>query len=112
MRGGRKGIAAWRRNIIGQLIGATDDKRIYKAAKGFGAKTVYTSKGHRSGSDRLTEVTASIDAKIVVNIQADEPLIHSSMIDDVVDPLRKNSGIAMAAFPRHFRAVRSAMVAG
>ena len=81
---------------IEDLIIATDDKRIYKAAKGFGAKTVYTSKGHRSGSDRLTEVTASIDAKIVVNIQADEPLIHSSMIDDVVDPLRKNSGIAMA----------------
>ena len=79
---------------INELIIATDDKRIYNAAKGFGAKVVYTSKGHKSGSDRLTEATASIDAKIVVNIQADEPLIHPSMIDDVVgDLLKKKSGI-------------------
>ncbi len=74
---------------IEDLIIATDDKRIYNAAKGFGAKTIYTSKAHKSGSDRLTEVAASIDANIVVNIQADEPLLHPSMIDDVVSPLLK-----------------------
>lgn len=79
--------------FIEDLIIATDDKRIYNVAKGFGAKVVYTSKGHKSGSDRLTEVTASIDTKVVVNIQADEPLIHPSMIDDVVGPILKDSNI-------------------
>ncbi len=74
---------------IEDLMIATDDKRIYNAAKGFGAKVIYTSKAHKSGSDRLTEVAASIDTNIVVNIQADEPLIHPSMIDDVVSPLLK-----------------------
>ncbi|MFC1508168.1 3-deoxy-manno-octulosonate cytidylyltransferase [Candidatus Omnitrophota bacterium] len=83
---------------ISDLIIATDDKRIYNAAKGFGAKVVYTSKGHKSGSDRLTEATASIDAKIVVNIQADEPLIHPSMIDDVVGGLlNKKSDVGAAS---------------
>ncbi|NQT75566.1 MAG: 3-deoxy-manno-octulosonate cytidylyltransferase [Candidatus Omnitrophica bacterium] len=80
---------------IEDLIIATDDKRIYNACKGFGAKVSYTSKAHRSGSDRLTELASSIDAKVIVNIQADEPLIHPSMIDDVVSPLLKGKDIQM-----------------
>ncbi len=81
---------------IEDLIIATDDKRIYNAAKGFGANVIYTSKAHKSGSDRLTEAIASIDTQVVVNIQADEPLIHPSMIDDVVGPLLKSKDIQMA----------------
>lgn len=81
---------------IDELLVATDDKRIYNSAKGFGAKVIYTSKAHRSGSDRLTEVVSQFDAGIIVNIQADEPFIHPSMIDDVVSPLlRDNNSIQM-----------------
>lgn len=80
---------------IEDLIVATDDKRIYNVARGFGAKAIYTSKAHKSGSDRLTEVVSSIDTRIVVNIQADEPLIHPSMIDDVVGPLLRDKDIQM-----------------
>jgi len=80
---------------IEDLIIATDDKRIYNVAKGFGAKVIYTSKAHKSGSDRLTEVMSSIDTKVVVNIQADEPLLHSTMIDDVVGPILKDRSVQM-----------------
>ncbi|OIO34657.1 MAG: 3-deoxy-manno-octulosonate cytidylyltransferase [Candidatus Omnitrophica bacterium CG1_02_40_15] len=83
-------------NSINDLIIATDDKRIYNAAKGFGANVVYTSIAHKSGSDRLTEVAASIDTKIVVNIQADEPLLHYTMIDDVVEAILKDNTLVMA----------------
>ena len=86
---------AKRSRAIEDLIIATDDKRIYNAAKGFGAKVIYTSKAHKSGSDRLTEAVASIDTEIVVNIQADEPLVHPTMIDDVVGPLLKDKAIDM-----------------
>ncbi|MFC1666773.1 3-deoxy-manno-octulosonate cytidylyltransferase [Candidatus Omnitrophota bacterium] len=78
---------------IDDLIIATDDRRIYNCAKGFGAKVIYTSKAHKSGSDRLTEAVISIDTKVVVNIQADEPLVHPSMIDDVVVPILKDDTI-------------------
>lgn len=81
---------------IDDLIVATDDKRIYNIAKGFGANVVYTSVAHKSGSDRLTEVAASIDAKIIVNIQADEPLLHPSMIDDVTGAILKDKTLVMA----------------
>jgi len=80
---------------LDELIIATDDKRIYNVARGFGAKVVYTSRAHRSGSDRITEVVSSIDARIIVNIQADEPLLHPTMIDDVVLPLEKDSSLYM-----------------
>jgi len=81
---------------IDDLIIATDDKRIYNVAKGFGANVVYTAIAHKSGSDRLTEVAASIDAKIIVNIQADEPLLVPSMIDDVVGAILKDKTLVMA----------------
>ncbi|MFC1621497.1 3-deoxy-manno-octulosonate cytidylyltransferase [Candidatus Omnitrophota bacterium] len=81
---------------IEDLLIATDDKRIYNIAKGFGAKVIYTSKEHKSGSDRLTEAVSSIDANIVVNIQADEPLMHPAMIDDVVNSIQKDNTIQMA----------------
>ena len=81
---------------IEDLIIATDDKRIYNSAKGFGAKVVYTSKGHKSGSDRLTEVVSSVDTKVVVNIQADEPFIYPAMIDDVVSSILKDKDVHMA----------------
>lgn len=80
---------------IEDLIIATDDKSIYNSCKGFGAKVVYTSKAHKSGSDRLTEVVSAVDTKVVVNIQADEPLVHPSMIDDAVSPILKNKNIYM-----------------
>ena len=83
-------------NSIDDLIIATDDKRIYNVAKGFGANVVYTSTAHKSGSDRLTEVAASIDANIIVNIQADEPLLHPAMIDDVVGVILKDRTLVMS----------------
>ncbi len=88
---------------IDDLIIATDDKRIFNAVKGFGAKVTYTSKSHKSGSDRLTEAVSSIDAKVVVNIQADEPLVHPTMIDDVVDPVLKNDEIDLATLCHKIR---------
>ena len=95
-------------NSIGDLIIATDDKRIYNAAKGFGANVVYTSTAHKSGSDRLTEVAASIDAKIVVNIQADEPLLHPSMIDDVVGVILKDNTLVMSTLCHRIKNVAEA----
>jgi 3-deoxy-manno-octulosonate cytidylyltransferase (CMP-KDO synthetase) len=91
-------------NSIDDLIIATDDKRIYNVAKGFGANVVYTSIAHKSGSDRLTEVAASIDAKIIVNIQADEPLLNPSMIDDVAGAILKDNSLVMATLCHKIKA--------
>ena len=46
--------------------------------------TVFTSKGHESGTDRVAEVAGKIKCNIVVNIQGDEPNIDANLIDSLI----------------------------
>lgn len=70
--------------LLDDLVVATDDQRVMEAVKEFGGRVMLTAKEHKSGTDRLKEVVGPIDVKVVANIQADEPLIHPTMVDDVV----------------------------
>jgi 3-deoxy-manno-octulosonate cytidylyltransferase (CMP-KDO synthetase) len=70
-----------------EVIVATDDARIVAACAEFGARAVLTSAAHATGTDRIAEVAAKLDAEIVVNVQGDEPLIAGFVIDAVVDAL-------------------------
>lgn len=75
---------------IGEVIIATDDKRIVTVGEGFGAKVVMTSNEHRSGTDRLAEVARNSgfsEDDIVINVQGDEPLIPVSVIRQVGENL-------------------------
>lgn len=81
---------------LDDLLIACDDERIAEAAKRFGAKTVMTAKGHISGTDRLCEAVNPLEVKIVINIQADEPLIHPTMIDSVARTLLDDASLSMA----------------
>lgn len=66
---------------------ATDDDRIAAAVEAFGGTAIMTRADHVSGTDRLAEVAAALDAEIVVNVQGDEPLIAPEAIDAVVELL-------------------------
>lgn len=70
-----------------EVIVATDSELILERVETFGGKAVMTDKRHRSGTDRIAEVAIPLDADIIVNVQADEPLIRPEMIDDVIDVL-------------------------
>jgi len=82
--------------LLDDLIIACDDERVASVAKEFGANIVLTAKGHLSGTDRISEVVNPIDVKIVINIQADEPLINPIMIDNVAQALLDDQTLAMA----------------
>ena len=71
-------------HFIGDVIVATDSEEILDKVLSFGGRAVMTDKRHPSGTDRIAEVAASMDYEIVVNVQADEPLIRPQMIDDVI----------------------------
>lgn len=76
---------------------ATDDERIEKTAKAFGARVIMTRSDHPSGSDRLAEaVTHFPHAEIVLNVQGDEPLIDPRLVDQLAKALVDNGAIAMA----------------
>ncbi len=59
-------------------IVATDDVRIAKAARAFGAPVAMTSPAHRCGSERVAEVAAALPAEVevVLNVQGDEALLE------------------------------------
>jgi len=80
---------------------ATDDERIYKVARDFGARARMTRADHESGTDRVAEIaSAEEDAHIVVNIQGDEPLIDPAAIDAAILPLVHDSDIAMGTLKK------------
>jgi 3-deoxy-manno-octulosonate cytidylyltransferase (CMP-KDO synthetase) len=74
--------------FLSDVIVATDDERIFSAAKKF-CHVEMTSPNHPSGSDRIAEVAAKISCDAVVNIQGDEPMIDPAVIDSVAGALEK-----------------------
>jgi len=87
-------------HTLDELIIAADDDRIIKVVEEFGGKAVFTSKSHPSGTDRLREIANPLDVDIVVNIQADEPFLHHSMIDSLISTLRDDQEAVMASLMR------------
>ena len=73
--------------LADDVIVATDNETIFERVFTFGGKAIMTDKKHPSGTDRIAEVAASMDYDIIVNVQADEPLIRPEMIDDVITVL-------------------------
>ncbi len=55
---------------------ATDDERVADAARALGGECLLTSPDHPSGTDRLAEVMAQVEADIYINLQGDEPLVR------------------------------------
>ena len=91
---------ASRARYLTKVVIATDDERIVKAARGFGADVRMTLESHLSGTDRVAEVAASDSASIIVNIQGDEPLIDPGAIDTAVLAIDQEDDIYMATLKR------------
>jgi 3-deoxy-manno-octulosonate cytidylyltransferase (CMP-KDO synthetase) len=87
------------RYLTGVIV-ATDDQRVYEAARSFGAPVRMTRADHLSGTDRVAEVASAEEAAVVVNIQGDEPLIDPAAIDAAILPLFHDSGVVMATLKK------------
>lgn len=66
---------------LSRVLIATDDKRIERAAKSFGAEVAMTSPDHPNGTSRCAEVARKIPCDHVINIQGDEPDIDPATVD-------------------------------
>jgi 3-deoxy-manno-octulosonate cytidylyltransferase (CMP-KDO synthetase) len=87
-----------------QVIVATDDERIKKIARDFGADVCMTAAEHPSGTDRLAEVAALrnlSEDSIIVNLQGDEPLMPPPLVRQVAECLadQQDARIATLATP-------------
>lgn len=76
---------------IGPVVVATDSEPIAAAVQKAGGRAVMTGSDHASGSDRIFEALEIIDpageARIVVNVQGDFPMLEPADIKAVLVPL-------------------------
>jgi 3-deoxy-manno-octulosonate cytidylyltransferase (CMP-KDO synthetase) len=82
---------------VERVIVATDNQRIADVVTEFGGEARMTSSEHRSGTDRIAEVAAALDAPIVVNVQGDEPEIRPEQVEQVIQVLVEEPDAAMGA---------------
>ena len=69
---------------LDRIVVATDDERIAAHVEDFEGEVILTASSHKSGTDRIAEAANKLnlqDDGIVVNIQGDEPFIHSEDIN-------------------------------
>lgn len=87
-----------------EVVVATDDERIARIAREFGADVCLTDNRHRSGTERLAEVCRLRgwpQNRIVVNLQGDEPLMPPALIDQCAGLLEPD-GVEMATLASPF----------
>lgn len=85
---------------LGEVIVATDDPRIARAARGCGCAVRMTASRHTSGSERLAAALADLPCDVVVNLQGDEPLIDPDALRAVVRPFLDDPRLPMATLAR------------
>src|SRR5438128_2637060 len=79
-----------------EVIVATDDPRIIAAVQSCGGRAVLTRRNHPSGTDRVAEVAAGLDAEVVINLQGDEPLIDPATLDLLPELLTRDPDAELA----------------
>jgi 3-deoxy-manno-octulosonate cytidylyltransferase (CMP-KDO synthetase) len=72
--------------LLSDLLVATDSEEVVEACHAHHVPAVLTSSDHRSGTDRLWEVSRARMADVYVNIQGDEPLVTTGHIETLVRP--------------------------
>lgn len=75
---------------------ATDDKRIKEAAERFGAEVLMTSKKHKTGTERVAEAAKGKECDIILNIQADEPLISFRAINKLCASMLQDKNLKVS----------------
>jgi 3-deoxy-manno-octulosonate cytidylyltransferase (CMP-KDO synthetase) len=81
---------------LDELVIATDDERIAAAARDWGATVEMTSPDCASGTDRVAEVARRREwARIVLNLQGDEPELETGAVSRLVAAMRADDAIAM-----------------
>jgi 3-deoxy-D-manno-octulosonate cytidylyltransferase len=71
-------------NLFDEVMVVTDSEIIYNEIVSNGGKAVMSIAAHESGSDRIAEAIATMDADIVVNVQGDEPFVQKEPLEKLL----------------------------
>jgi len=74
--------------LLDEVIIATDSQEILDACSKHSCNARMTSEKHRSGTERVHEVSQSVGAEVYINVQGDEPMIRTEHIATLVELMK------------------------
>ncbi len=77
--------------LLDDVIVATDSEEIRKACREHEWKVQMTSTAHRSGTERVHEVSGREAADVYINVQGDEPLVCAEQIEGLLQVMKNES---------------------
>lgn len=96
--------AALGARTLDAVVVVTDHEGIALAAEAAGARAVVIQRKAASGTDRIAQLLAADrtcgEARIVVNVQGDEPLLEPAAIDAAVEALERDAEADIATLAR------------
>jgi 3-deoxy-manno-octulosonate cytidylyltransferase (CMP-KDO synthetase) len=78
-------------SALADVMVATDSEEILEACRKHSCNARMTSGKHRSGTERVHEISQSVGADVYLNVQGDEPMIRSAHIDALVGLMQDTS---------------------
>ena len=81
--------------LLEDVIIATDSEEIVEACRKHSCKARMTSSAHRSGTERVHEISQSVAAEVYINVQGDEPMIRADHIATLIE-LMKDRDVPVA----------------
>lgn len=74
--------------LLADVMVATDSEEILRICNQHGWKAQMTSAAHRSGTERVHEVSTRESAEVYINVQGDEPLVRSEQLQSLIEVMK------------------------
>ena len=85
--------------LLADVLIATDSEEILHACRERGWKAQMTSPAHRSGTERVHEVSGREAAEVYINVQGDEPLVRpehiATLLQVMENPAAQVGGLSL-----------------
>lgn len=75
--------------LLDDVIVATDSEEILAACERHSCHARMTSSKHRSGTERVHEISQAVAADVYINVQGDEPMIRAEHIAILAELMKK-----------------------
>lgn len=70
--------------VLADVIVATDSEEILSACRKHGWNAQMTSDAHRSGTERVHEISTRVPGDIYINVQGDEPMVRAEQLATLI----------------------------
>lgn len=78
--------------LFNEVIVVTDSHEIREEIERHGGKVVMSKREYESGTDRIAEIAADMDADVFLNVQGDEPFTQKEPLAKLLEVFRGSDG--------------------